>query len=59
MTAARPAPLVPPEHLADWITELRHIAEDLDFGLAPPAAATRVRALLNQIRADAYRKDPA
>lgn len=52
---ARPAPLVPPESLADWLITVRHLAEDVEFGLDPHATAIRLRALLTDMRATAYR----
>lgn len=59
MTTARPAPLVPPEALADWLRDLRYIAEDAETQRLPHTViAGRIRELLDDMRAVAYRKDP-
>lgn len=51
------APHVPPESLAAWLTAVRVLAEDVELEprLSRPAIASRLRVLLGQMRAAAYR----
>lgn len=51
--------LVPPEALADWLIEVRHLAEDVEtHRLEQPVIGRRLRELLADMRATAYRTEP-
>lgn len=48
--------LVPPEALADWLIEVRHLAEDVEtHRLDQVVIGRRLRELLDHMRATAYR----
>ena len=48
--------LVPPDTLADWLIEVRHLAEDVEtHRLEQQAVGRRLRELLDHMRAAAYR----
>ena len=49
--------LVPPDALADWLIEVRHLAEDVEtHRLDQTIIGRRLRELLDDMRATAYRK---
>ena len=51
--------LVPPDTLADWLIEVRHLAEDVEtHRLEQAAVGRRLRELLDDMRATAYRREP-